>query len=507
MKVKSIGILFLLMAGGSFVKAQPLIETFDGVVIADGAEITIKGSSFSEKVNDKPWFFWSADTGLDPTDLGRNTSWNSSDQLRGEIVGPDVDKAVIAPGSAQSARYDLSKGGAVLASVQFETPPLKMYAWRKRYDDFDRNTHYSTRTRFSNFTLTSDASSYLTAEQITAINNDEFNSDDDPSMKSWYVSRSDADVHGEVLAVVGDASSNPYITYERGIGNIYEPSAPASKFDVFNVYVDIDHFNSKPAEPFATFESNESAGIYHTFNHKTIRFWGETNNTYISLGSISTSVLGNSSAIVNERTQVKTFSSQRWTNIIENAAYRWVWEEYEYTQGTKNSHDGYLSYSQNGVNAWNRSDIQDYYASLGWEDEWNNITGFRFTTDDYPGAYKTLYFNQISNGAMPGTYEYYDAIYIDDSFHRVIACVEDRIENCSEREVQVPSYWDDGSIKIKLRIAGLMEDIREKNTILAEGTEKTWDQFPQTFYIYVFDEDGNFNTEGFPVCINCPSKT
>ena len=149
-------------------------------------------------------------------------------------------------------------------------------------------------------------------------------------------------------------------------------------------------------------------------------------------------------------------------------AKTWVIEEYDYQSSDVGSANGVLEYIRNGIAAWPSSS--------------------RFTMRDnaYPNAYSLLYFDQVSNNLIaPGTYQYIDAIYVDDSRQRVILSDESTWKVAtagreSHREIQIPVSWTDGDIQIVAR-------------------QGSFSSFAGT-YLYIIGADGQpVSTKGFPV--------
>lgn len=91
-------------------------------------------------------------------------------------------------------------------------------------------------------------------------------------------------------------------------------------------------------------------------------------------------------------------------------------------------------------------------------------------------------YNQGSN--HPGFWRYFDDIYIDNTFARVVLGNASTYDGSAIREMQIPSAWSNTSITVTVNLGRL-------------GTSS---------YLYVFDADGNVNANGIPVgCLSCPS--
>jgi hypothetical protein len=218
---------------------------------------------------------------------------------------------------------------------------------------------------------------------------------------------------------------------------------------------------------------NEGKGVFYTFNHKTIRFWGKyssgKNNTYTKLGDGVDSPLGSSSILVSEYTQVSTLWGRDWLKRIDHATRRWVREEYQYQAGDVDVENGQLQFWQDGDQAWDVS------------------RRFRFRTSSYPLRYSDLYQAQVSNGAQIGTLAYYDSLYVDDTWHRIIVCESNVFSSCKQREIQLPMSWSDNEVTFRLNVNSLSQ---------SDG-----------LYVYLIDSYGKASAAGTLLCGKCPVGT
>jgi hypothetical protein len=146
----------------------------------------------------------------------------------------------------------------------------------------------------------------------------------------------------------------------------------------------------------------------------------------------------------------------------------WMIEEYDYQSSSVGAADGILQYIRNGVAAWT-------YNSR-----------FAMRDSAYPNPYRVLFFDQVSNNLIaPGTYQYIDSIYVDDSRQRVILSDEPTWKQVtsgqeSHREIQIPVTWSDGQIQIIARMG-------------------SFDTFAHK-YLYVIGTDGQpVSAQGFSV--------
>lgn len=399
----------------------------------EGQVITLSGSNFTAKANAKPLLFWSADGGLNPSPLGRTTAWDGT--FNGELVDRTKPDTVIAEGSTKSLRhnYDLSEG-AILSRVRFNSDEL--FVWRKRYDDFDRLKDFAIRTRYSNL---------KTGNQITV---------------GMLMSTKDKSLWGKVIKVSSNSDGTGTVFYSNKVGNLTDAvnarlvlrDAPLVFYSENDLTLTTPRFEVLLAE---------GSGIYHTFNHKIFRLWGQyglySNNSYISLDR--------DGMINNEQTGVGAYWNSSWEHSINSATRRWVVEEFQYRAGTVDQEDGMLFYWQDRIQGWSKK-------------------RFRFTTAAYPHKYSDLYQTQVSNGAQPLSYEYFDSLYVDESWHRVLVCAESTWSTCKQPEVVIPAAWADNQIKVSLRLGGL------KNM--------------SNVYFYVINGLGEVNEKGFASCPLCP---
>jgi len=150
---------------------------------------------------------------------------------------------------------------------------------------------------------------------------------------------------------------------------------------------------------------------------------------------------------------------------------RWVVEEHEYRAGSLNNRDGVFNYSRNAMAAYPRS------------------SRFITRTSALPEPYSLLFFDQISNNLLSlGKMLYFDTIYIDDTWQRVVISTEPTWQTSEYgngareylREIQIPLQWSDTSIQIQVRKGSI--------TNLSGA------------FLYVIGPDGNaVNPTGYPL--------
>lgn len=421
--------------------AVPEIQGISGA-LTDGQVITLTGKNLTTKANAKPLLFWSADGGLNPSALGRKTAWEGT--FNGELVDKAQPGVVVAEGATKALRhnYDLSEG-AILSRVHFDSDQL--YVWRKRYDDFDRLKDMAIRTRYAGLEGTNEIKVGMWMCTTNPVL---------PTQK----------LKAKVIKTFPAVAGVGVAYYSNTEGNLTDPAVvrlvPRGQA--------LSFYNSSDcATPLFSVKLDEGSGIFHTFNHKIFRLWGQygayNNNSYISLDK--------DGMMHSEYTGISAYWNAGWEHPIFSATKRWVVEEFQYQAGTLDQVDGILFYWQDRLQGWSKQ-------------RFRFITSTATTNPAYPHKYSDVYQNQVSNGAQPLSYEYFDSLYIDDTWHRVLACAESTWSACKQPEIAIPTAWGDEQIKFSLRLGGL------KNKA--------------NFYLYVVNGLGEVNEKGFATCPLCP---
>jgi len=397
-------------------KTVPTINTVQGNPLKD-TSLIINGSGFTEKTNAKPLFWWKADFGTTPSALGRKTAWDIDDHLG------TFSNAVVAPGSQTAVAWDHgATSGAALSPLFFDSD--RVYLYRKTYEDFDVTTDEAIRTRVTLISGTVNVGDVITGQTSGAT--------------------------GTVVAVI---ETNPSITYMTHIVQYGNTSGT---------------INDQPAKDFVSDEemtsnsgavmtNSESKGIFRTFNFKTIRFWAnygsDKNNMYTG-----TQGAHNSEYAVSTEYTGKTHYGKNYTNKrLYQLPREWKTEEVQYQTSSIGIADGIWNYYQKGV--------------LGTEFK------FRNRTTDAPNRYKRIAQSQVSHNAQPGSVMYYDSVYLDDTWHRVLICPEPTWNTRSNCEVQIPTNWNDSQVSVQVNLGGL-----ETNNPM---------------YLYVINQDGVANLNGW----------
>jgi hypothetical protein len=116
----------------------------------------------------------------------------------------------------------------------------------------------------------------------------------------------------------------------------------------------------------------------------------------------------------------------------------------------------------------------------GWLDGQKVIDRQGVNLTDVNGVFEDLRIGHMFQGHTNDDHCYYDDVYISRSRARVEIGNNQDFNNCTLRNVQIPSIWTDQSITFETHIPGF------------ENGEEAW--------MFVIDEDGNAS-EGYPVTI------
>ncbi len=198
-------------------------------------------------------------------------------------------------------------------------------------------------------------------------------------------------------------------------------------------------------------------------NHKIWRFWNTTNGYS---NNIRTGYSGSSGNTGAEYTGLTGSGLDKHPKAIANS--EWLTQEVIYKAGDINVANGLFTYIENGLYIGNKSD-------------------YRMRTSSYPGTYDYFFIqDDISNEASfkDNLWIYYDDVYMDNTWARVMIGDAPTWEASRNRAVQIPSQWSNTSITFTVN-KGQFTNIN-------------------TGYLYVFDADGNVNSNGMPLCTDCP---
>jgi len=185
----------------------------------------------------------------------------------------------------------------------------------------------------------------------------------------------------------------------------------------------------------------------------------------------------NSGRTMPEQTQ----ESARWWNM-PHEGNRWLIDEWEYRTSDVDQPNGIFNYIRDGIAAYPRT-----------------TSTFRLRTSAFSQPYDHFFFDQISNNELsPGKYLYFDSIYVDDTWQRVVISTEATWQNAEfgsgsrrAREIQIPTLWNNTQIQVNVRKGGIAN--------------------LESAYLYVLNSAGNpISTTGFAlsgVAGGTPAKT
>jgi hypothetical protein len=238
-----------------------------------------------------------------------------------------------------------------------------------------------------------------------------------------------------------------------------------SKAELISSYEN-DGSDNPTGSPIATMKGGADGwGTFVSFNNKIWRLWSDfgtsyRHNTYIAFAFVNQ--FGTTSALTNEYGDPTSFYIENWTNKLQQKPFEWTIQEVLHQSSTIGEKNGLTQFIQDGIPAW------------GLKEK----TFDHFALSTPAKRYSQLFQFQVSNGAQPNTWRYMDSLYVDDTWHRVILCSSPTFASCSDREIQLPTFWIDAKIQVKIRLGGLDID--------------------GPIYLYVFDAENN-TSEGFKV--------
>ncbi|TGN41518.1 hypothetical protein [Marinobacter confluentis] len=403
--------------------ANPTITRLDGTV-SESNTLTIVGERFSEKEHQKPLVWWKADLGGNPSSHGRTQVWSKS-------VSGEPSTEHVSDGSMQAFRFDHGESsGTAIGEILFDSD--RIYLNRKMMTDFDVRRNLALRSRVTNI--------------------------QGGSFKVGDLVRGEESGATAVISQIIESANRTELFFSGEGGSVNDAAAPLDfRYGEIMSAGNVSATNVEGSENYPT-------GLFRTFNFKTIRFWGDAGNNIF---------LGTQGAETNQYrlTAERTGGGTRWPDDLEfpyaQEKQEWVHEEVIYKSSTVGESDGLWLFEVNGKAVHN-----------------DPITT---VTEAHNSRYNRIAQSQVSNGAQPESWVYYDSIYIDDSWHRVVLCEESEWSECSKKEIQIPQTWSDSRIDIIVNL-GIFHD-------------------SDNIYFYVVDSDGNANSRGYGVCLKCPSQT
>lgn len=326
-----------------------------------------------------------------------------------------------APGSTTSYKFDHGETSGA-ALGRVDFDSDRLFMWRKKYDDFDVTENYAIRTRFDS------ATGELRVGQLV----------------TGLVSRTT----GVIRSVNDNGNGTGSIYYERSQGSVADGAD----------FVDDEIIRTSSGQA----RVNEAWGTLRSFNYKVARMWSTNNGQRNSVYPAAQGVNGPLYFVSPEGT-----NGTIWVNDprLSQQPREWVIEQILYSASGLDAQNGLFLFSIN-----NRFVYEDPIVTR---------------TSDRPWKYAQLFQTQVSNGAEPGSIVYYDSLYVDDSWHRVVLSTADRWRNARDIEVQIPFEWSDNSIIAHIRLGSL------------DGQSE--------LFVYVVDSQDRANREGFPIdCSQCP---
>jgi len=117
-------------------------------------------------------------------------------------------------------------------------------------------------------------------------------------------------------------------------------------------------------------------------------------------------------------------------------------------------------------------DVSDAEINFWQKGKIENTTKFVSRTAAYPNGYTRVYQAQVSNGAYDPSSTYYDMLFMENSWHRVIISSESvwTPSAVSNVEIQIPITWSGAQITFKIHQGALPSLVGN--------------------YVYIFDASG-----------------
>jgi hypothetical protein len=413
--LKLIFVLFTFCGFDAF--TQPSINNVTGDI---STTLTINGSAFTEKTNAKPLFWWKADFGETPSNLGRKTAWDGNLTYG---IGT-LSTTIVAPGSQQSYGTDHGiSSGIGIGRVDFDSNQL--YLHRKTYEDFDITQDYALETRINLISGTLNVGNLVTGTTSGAT--------------------------GTLVRVIEAHPSATYMTHILQFNNTDGTINNQSPID----FIADEQLTSNSG---AVLEN--VTNLNRSFNFKTVRIWANNgqgpNNMHMSAQGID----GSFFRITPEYTDGATWPGEFTIQPLSQLPKEWKAEEIQYQASDVDITNGIFNFYQKGI--------------LGTDNNFKN------RTSQAPELYNTIVQSQVSHNAQPSSVMYYDALYIDDTWHRVVISKSSTWALRGNVEVQIPAEWSDNQIVIKTNLAGL-------------------NKAETPLYLYVVDKNGIANENGFPL--------
>ncbi len=423
--VQSKWVLIASVFYSSYAFAQPSINSVTGDV-TEGASLTINGSAFTPKANPKPLFWWKADFGTSPSSLGRMAAWSDDDNLG------SLSTTIVAPGSQQSFGTDHgSSSGIALSRVNFESDSL--YLYRKTYEDFDITSDEALSTRINLISGTLKVGDVITGQTSGAT--------------------------GTIVAVKEAHPNITYMTHTLQYDNVN---------GTINAQPSIGFIKDEQMTSNAGAVMNSVQDLFRTFNFKTIRMRvNRIGNTYPrnNMHLNAQGAEGSAFRITPEYTEGTTWSGSFTNQRLYQLPREWKTEELQYKTSSIDNKDGVFNFYQKGI--------------LGTDNK------FKMRNASEQNRYNSIVQSQVSHNAQPNSVMYYDSLYVDDTWHRVLICPESIWATRTNCEIQIPTSWNDNGITIQLNLGGLVSS-------------------SAPLYLYVIGADGVPNSNGWLLTASNP---
>ncbi len=422
-------LLFVLVYGKETFAQRPIINSVTGDL---GTTLTIRGSSFTEKTNAKPLFWWKADFGTSPSTLGRLTAWSDGDDNLGAL-----STNIVAPGSQQSFGTDHgTSSGIALSRVNFDSNQL--YLYRKTYEDFDITTDEALRTRVNLVSGTLNVGDVITGQTSGAT--------------------------GTIVRVIEAHPNISYMTHILQYNNTDGTISAQPSVD----FIKDEQLTSSSGATLTAIEK-----LLRTFNFKTIRMWSKRYDNIYPKNNMHLNAQGAENfkfRITPEYTDGTTWSGEFTNQILQQLPREWKVEELQYQTSGISVKDGIFNFYQKGI--------------LGTDNKFTNRkpdgidSNGKTVSSSRP--YNSIVQSQVSHNAQPGSVMYYDQLYIDDTWHRVVISEGSTWAARGNVEVQIPSIWNNGEIVVSTNLGGLSSSEAQ-------------------LYLYVVDANGVANENGYPL--------
>lgn len=342
-----------------------------------------------------------------------------------EFFSGELTDQITADGSDTALRFDHgSSSGAALGRVYFDSD--RIYLHRKVYDDFDITKNLVLSVELDEVSGTFEKGEKITGAQSGATG----------YVYDYYKDRKTV----RFLTNKGSITQEPPIYFEHG-----EKLVGANGSGV-----------------------NVSGGKYPkdilgTFNYKILRFWTQSQASKNNIWMGAQGAENKEMRITPEYTNNTIWASQMAFRYSQRPN-TWRTEEVVYQASDLDTSNGLFTFIVDGRIAHDDPLIT--------------------RTSEHPAKYGWIAQSQVSNGAAPNSWVYYDSLYVDDSWHRVIACDKPYWNQCEKTEPQIPLIWTDEKIEISVNEGSLVTE--------------------NEVFIYIVNKDGDVNQDGYQICLKCP---